>query len=205
MLAVILGAPVPAMALVVYDENISGDLTNLDMPIQFTLRTGSNEIIGAVQSPFDVFDPFAFTVLRGQQLDALILLLLLRPVAITLFAGPIPLVPNDIGGVVAQPSDVGRDLLPLMGLPPLSTGVYSVRIFAGFELEHPYRIDLRVSSVPEPTTLILVSIGLAGFLVARGWKRRHHSKPGPRNHPTRPLDWLPAAEQDGVNPASHRW
>jgi hypothetical protein len=43
------------------------------MPIQFALGIGSNEILGAVQSPVDIFDPFSFVVVSAQQLNALIL------------------------------------------------------------------------------------------------------------------------------------
>ncbi len=167
-LVMVLWAPLSGLALTIYDESINGDLSNLDMPMQFTLRTGSNEILGSVSDPFDTFDPFGFVVPSGEQLDQIIFLELERTVAFTLFTGPTPLLPNDIGSAVVQPGDVGKDLLPVMALSPLSSGTYSARIFAADEPEHPYHFDLRV--VPEPSAILLLGFGLLCIAALRNPK-----------------------------------
>lgn len=180
MLVMMAGTALPGQSTTIWDEARNGDLTHLDSPIQFALGLGSNVIVGSVQNPFDIFDPFGFVVASGQQLLSLTLLDLDAPAAITLFGGPVPLVPFDIGGVAADPADVGQNLLPLMRLPPLSAGTYSARVFAAFDNPH-YSLDLNVSPVPEPTTLLLVGTTAAGFGLARWRQRRREQQVGIRD------------------------
>lgn len=185
MLVGILSVAKAAQAVVIYDESVSGDLffgINGKLT-QLTLNVGSNEVVGLVgPSPFDVFDPFSFIILPGQNLDALILVALVTPTAITLFAGPSAEVPNDIGGVLAQPSDVGQDLLPLMTIPsPLAEGTYSARLFAGFDFAQPYHLDFRVSVVPEPGTFFLAVIGFGSLLCLTRLKRPKEHDPRTEN------------------------
>jgi hypothetical protein len=134
-----------ALSAVIYDESTDGDLSWIgELPTVLTLDVGSNELIGMVQSPFDVWDPFAFIIPNGYRLVELILLDLSFPAAFSLFDG-LDAQHNFIGGVVAQPVNIGSDLLSLMnieGVPPLLAGSYSARFFAAGETPRWYHLDI---------------------------------------------------------------
>ena len=64
-LVMVLWAALPGLALTIYDESINGDLSNLDMPIQFTLRTAATKSLAQSATPLILLTPLVLLSHRG--------------------------------------------------------------------------------------------------------------------------------------------
>jgi hypothetical protein len=159
----------PVAAATVWDESVKGDLSNDPLaPTSVTVAPGLNDVIGSAGAGSPSFDPitgqpnfdtdfFTFTVPKGYELKSLV------PVSIVftdprdmdsfigLGSGPqitasttFPFATGAaglLGWMHVDPSDVGNDILPVMGVAgqgasgfsgPLPPGEYSVWIQTTF-------------------------------------------------------------------------
>jgi MYXO-CTERM domain-containing protein len=185
-----------AQAVVVWDESVSGDLSNSGLaPTALALGPGSNVVRGltgrAVAGGTVDRDYFSITVPSGSFLNSMTVL------PGTVGQGPtlVSFVGLQAGAQVTVPTsattaaglmgywlygapDVGKDLLPLMAVPsngsagfgvPLPAGVYSFWVQDTGVGDAVYGFDLGVSAVPAPPASLLMALGLAGLA---GWRRR---------------------------------
>ena len=161
-------------ASVIYDESVSGDLSNSGMaPTMLTVSLGSSELFGTTGKTNNVIDRdyFRFTVPPGMTLSALTVLpgtQTLGPLGdsfIGMEAGPQVTVgtsPKDatalLGWCHYDLGDVGTDILPGMGsaglgstgfTPPLTAGTYSFWVQEASAGRVNYGFDFTVST-PNP-------------------------------------------------------
>lgn len=184
---------IPASAAVVYNEAISGDLSNSGLtPTMVALATGSNEISGATGRPGAAVDTdyFTVTIPSGFLLTSIVVL------PGTSIAGPVSFIGVQAGSQVTLPANtttaagllgwthysaagIGTDILDDLGIPangstgfspPLTAGAYSFWIQEFGAGTFPYAFDLTVTPVPEPGTWASVLAGLA--VVASALRRR---------------------------------
>jgi PEP-CTERM motif len=179
-------AAAPASADVVYNESVSGDLSNNGLaptPIAFVngdnIVTGTtgHDVTGAIDR-----DYFTFTIGADQNLTAINILLGTQTIGasfIGLQAGSqvtLPVFPANATGLLGWAhytgAEVGTDILDNMSVStngasgfstPLGPGTYSVwlqEISPGGAV--PYSFDFVVSQVPEPSSWAML---LAGFAV----------------------------------------
>jgi len=161
---------------VIYDESVSGDLSNSGAtPTLLTVSLGSNEVLGttgkdAVTGIIDR-DYFTFTVPDGLELAAITLLPGTETLGklgesfIGLEAGPDVTVATSattaaglLGWYHYSTSDIGKDILPFMGsaglgstgfTPPLSAGTYSFWVQEASVGTVNYGLDFIIAT-PEP-------------------------------------------------------
>lgn len=157
ILIVSLFATVESRADVIWDEATEGDLLS-SFPGSGTLimlSGGSNQLIGTVgQAAGDPRDIFTFSLSSSQTLESIQLVSFSHTFSSTgfnLYAGPIATPSAQIGFSSLASSTVGTNILPT---PPLSGGVFTVNLRESGGLES-YQLDLQVSSVPEPSSLVL--------------------------------------------------
>lgn len=191
-------AAAPASAAVVYDETVSGDLSNSGLsptPIAFALGTNAvtgttgHDSTGAIDR-----DYFTFMVGAGQALTAINVLQGTQTIGLSFFGiqsgGQVTLATNSataaglLGWTHYDASDVGTNILDDIGVAgngspgfigPLGTGTYSVwlqEISPGGAV--PYGFDFVVVSVPEPSTwaMLLAGFGILGLAFRTGRTRR---------------------------------
>ena len=185
-----------AMAAVVYDEAVAGDLANSGLsPTFISLAAGSNQVWGTSGNPGSGADRdyFTFTLPAGLELVSLTVL------PGTTFLGPSLLsfiavqagnqvTVNPTGGSATGllgwthygPADINNNILPNMGVPaagssgfapPLAAGSYAFWIQETGAGTSNYRFDFRVAVVPEPSSTAFLLAGLAGLGLLR-WGRR---------------------------------
>jgi hypothetical protein len=175
-----------------YDEAVSGDLPSefAPSPIVFHFDVGTNSVRGRIiEGPFGSdFDSFAFSIPTAAQLTeisydfattALGTTLTLAQQSIGLFEGnasPSALLASEPGVSLLGASPVSLFYAVL----PLNAGLYQFVDGAHGFLEGEswlaaYQLSFNVGSVPapvtgvpEPGTLALFGLGLAGFVLARG-------------------------------------
>jgi len=163
-----------------WDESLNGDLSNDGLaPTLLTLSPGSNQILGHTGDGGQGVDRdyFTFTLAQGQQLSSIVLLnntLISDQFSfIGIQAGPqVTILPNGanaeqlLGWTHYSNGDRGFDLLPSMGLSPLSPGTYSawVQDTGG---PATYGFDFNVSSVPLPPAFLLMASSLLGMGIFR--------------------------------------
>lgn len=196
IIALFVGLASSAFAATVYDEAVSGDLSNTGLsPTGVALSLGSNEVFGATGSAVVggvlVFDRdyFTVTVPAGFQLASLVQL----PGTLTSglsFLGveagsqvTVSPTPADATGLLGwvhySAATSGADLLPIMGVPdfgstgfvpPLGPGDYSFWIQELAVGRFPYGFDLEITRVPAPPTAIMAVAGFA--MIAFALRRR---------------------------------
>ena len=192
--AAVVIAAAPASAAVVYDETVSGDLSNSGLsptPIAFAL--GSNTVTGTTghdsTGAIDR-DYFTFTIGAGQALTAINVLQGTQTIGLSFFGiqsgSQVTLATNSataaglLGWTHYDASDVGTNILDDIGIAgngspgftgPLGAGTYSVwlqEISPGGAV--PYGFDFVVVSVPEPSPWAML---LAGFgILGLAWRTR---------------------------------
>ena len=185
VLAVTFAVFTQAQAAVLWDESVSGDLTNNQAaPNTFTLSVGTNAIIGSLRtsSAADNQDWVALTVPVGLQLSAVVLAAYTSTDAQgftgvqsgTNFVGSVNSPASYLGYAHfgTGPQNVGLDILPMMGdtnlaagaqgfLPPLPSGTYTFLIQQTGTSQTGYQFDYVVTPIPEPSALLLVGLGVA--------------------------------------------
>ncbi len=184
-----------AHASVIYDESISGDLSNSGLtPTVLTVSIGSNQIFGTTGAAAEPDrDYFTFTVPTGLLLSAITILpgtQSIGPSGDSFFGvqvGPqvtVPVLPPDATGLLGwihyDAGDVGTNILPEMGLsdfgatgftPPLSSGTYSFWLQEGNVGTVPYGLDFTIVASPEPGSWSMLVLALALFGIQAGRKR----------------------------------
>jgi hypothetical protein len=204
MIAATLAAGSPALAVVAYDEAVSGDLSGTrTSPTPISLVLGENKISGSVGAPGGVVDRdyFTFTLSAGQQLTAIQVLTgttSVGPRSLSFFGlqsgGQVTVDPaaasaTDLLGYAHYgPGLIGTDILDDISIgagshgftPPLGAGTYSVWLQEVNDGTANYRFNFLVAPVPEPSSwaMMLVGFGLIGATVRR---RRSQIVSGPNS------------------------
>ena len=177
-----------ARAGVLYDESVSGDLSNFqNAPTPLTLVNGTNSVLGNVGDT-DSQDWIAITVPSGFDLTSIVDSVY-TSADDTAFTGIA--VGSSFTGSVFDPTaylgythfgpsmvNVGTNLLPSMGdnvgnapgsagfTPPLPAGTYTILIQQlGSNLQ--YQMDYTIAPAPEPASLALVAAGALALLKRR--------------------------------------
>ncbi len=181
----------PASAGIVYDEAVSGDLSNDGLnPTSISLEVGSNQIFGVygLENVSDI-DPdyFTVTIPAGHQLVALVELAgtqvgsavaffaIQAGSQVTLFPSP-PDATGLLGWTHFGPTAVDVDILPAIGqgelgatgfVPPLPAGDYALWVQDTGPGNSSYGFDLVVAAVPEPGVAALLLAICASLARAR--------------------------------------
>lgn len=191
----------PTQATVVYDESISGDLSNSGAtPHPVLFAPGDNEVFGSTGRGTDGTvdrDYFAFTLLSDHWLTGLQVLpgtTSIGPATVS-FLGiqggsqvtVDPLMPSAgdlLGWRHYGPGDIGGDILLQVGAgagaqgfnAPLGPGTYSVWIQETGTGTANYAFNFLVASVPEPATWAMMIVGFGAIGVSL--RRRRKLAPG---------------------------
>jgi len=187
-----------AMAVVVYDESVSGDLSNASSSPTFVATTvGSNEFVGSLNTTGTISDFWTIVIGPTEQLDQVILSRYDSPAIQNSFFGvEAGTQISDtgsgtglLGGVIfgnnnGQGSGIGDDLLDDLAVDaamspgpgfttPLGPGTYT---FWVQEVTDPaaihYTFDFQISAVPEPSGFVLAIFFIASTLRLRDRRRR---------------------------------
>ncbi len=178
--------PWNASATVIYDESVDGPLSNIpSSPTLLNLGVGSNDLIGSIGPELSDTDYFTFTLGGTQTLDSIIVASYDDPAApnvsrFEIFNGAIAGSPG-AGFITSGFGDpslsgvnstilVGGDLL--LGNGPLGpNATFTIRLQeSDGTVNYALTLNTRDSQIPEPTTVALMGLGLAGVGFAR--KRR---------------------------------
>lgn len=191
LLGLALAAGSAAQAATVYDEGVSGDLSNVGAtPNPLAFAPGDNRIFGSTgRGTNDVVDRdyFTFTVLPGFVLSAIEVL----PGTTSIGGRSLSFIGMEAGNQMTvlptsmsaagllgwrhySPADINTDILDDMAIPvagssgfttPLGSGAYSIWIQETAVGSANYGFNFRLSAVPEPETWAMLILGF-GFLGA---------------------------------------
>ena len=153
LLTSILGIVPAVNAAVVYNETVSGDAGVDPSFVNLGVFTpGSHQIIGGNPN-FDT-DDYSFTIPLGLQLDSIL-------IENYSAAGSAAIQDPFLGFAILSSASVGQDFLDLANIPqPVGPGTYLFRATTGSGGPTTYQFDFQVTSVPEPSTIALVGLGL---------------------------------------------
>jgi hypothetical protein len=172
-----------ASAVTIYDESIHGDLPKKPVPFDpdifpdFLLPEGESKVKGelvAPATPEDTEDWFQFVVPPGTKLPDIEIVIpepdFGPPISVELYFFDIP-TPDDyvwIGAVYGGDPPVKALETPSVAGPPLGDlppGRYGIRMKT---LEDPaYEITFHLVAVPEPTTGLLLILGIGAISLRR--------------------------------------
>jgi hypothetical protein len=185
IVALTFGLYTSALGGVIYNEAVSGDLSNSGLsPTNLgSLTVGSNEVLGTTGSSGGVVDRdyFTVTVPTGFAMSSIIVL-----PGTESGGGGISFIGIETGDQVTvstnsfsaagllgwwhySPADINNDILPFMATPsdgssgfspPLGAGDYSFWVQELSPGAFPYGFNLELSSVPEPTSFVTMLCGL---------------------------------------------
>jgi len=189
--------PASVHAGVIYDESLSGDLSNgSSVPTDLTASIGDNEVYGTTGHPAgaDVdADFFRFTVPAGSELSAVIELAgtetagpglksFFGVVAGSDFGATIPSTPGALLGYhLYGTGEIGTDILPSIGTGPgatgftgpLGAGTYAFWIQEGTPGSSvSYGFNFKISAVPDAGGGFWMSFATFGLVIATGVKKR---------------------------------
>lgn len=186
LMAFVFCSSAAAQASVIYDESVSGDLSNSGTaPTVLTVGLGSNQVFGTTGKTNNTIDRdyFTFTVPAGEVLSAITVLPGTQTLGtlgesfIGMEAGPqvtIGTSPTNASGLLGWLhygiADIGVDILPLMGsagdgatgfTAPLPSGMYSFWVQEASAGTVHYGFDFTIAT-PEPgsQSTLLVGLGL---------------------------------------------
>jgi hypothetical protein len=188
------GFAASAGAVTVYDESVSGDLSNSGLSATaIATALGSNEILGTTGKSAGVIDRdyFTITLLPGTVLSGITLLPGSAVSGTFSFIGvqagtqvTVPSSPSSAAGLLGwthySEDEIGTDILPTMGVPangstgftpPLTAGSYAFWVQDTGNGPVHYGFDFAVTAVPEPGMAGLMLAGLAAVGVAVGRRR----------------------------------
>jgi hypothetical protein len=184
----------------IYDESVSGDLSNSGLtPTLLTVSVGSNDVIGTTgKSAAGVIDRdyFTFTVPQGMDLTAVTVLPGTQTLGalgesfIGIESGPqvtVLTTATDATGLLGWfhygSGDIGMDILPFMGTSgdgstgfnaPLAAGTYSLWVQEASVGTVNYGLDFTVGVTPEPASWTMLLTGMA-LLVGKTARRAARS------------------------------
>lgn len=172
-----------AHASVIYDESVSGDLSNSGTaPTLLTVSLGSNQLFGTTGKTNNTIDRgyFTFIVPEGMVLSALTVLPGTQTLGklgesfIGMEAGPevtVSTSATNAAGLLGWDhygiGDIGTNILPLMGsaglgsagfTPPLAAGSYSFWVQEASAGTVNYGFDFTIST-PEPSSWAMLLLG----------------------------------------------
>ena len=159
-----------AHALLVYDELVSGDLPDLNMPIPvFVASVGGNEVYGEFGLYPDTANSFVIDLRGGFRLDSIMLTRF--PVPTNGYAlGFNILYADSVHHLSLEPVHLGMDILPLLnlttgpGIPlPLENDLIGIALLQTLSRD-AYCFDFVVSQVPMPPALWLFLSGILGLI-----------------------------------------
>jgi len=175
----VLCAASPAMAVVIHDESVDGDLPqgNLAAYPVFSVTPGSNVILAEAGVYPDKWDAF-YLDLTGYRLDSVVLIVFPNPANGWNLGFSVVYNQSAMGTSVDSASLLNSDLLPLLtptygpGFSfPIANDLYRFEIGAGMYTAS-YGLDFRVSEVPLPSSLFLFLTALPWLLSRRKWPSR---------------------------------
>jgi hypothetical protein len=160
-----------AHAALLWDESIDGDFSNVAAtPTSLSvLLAGDYEVLGSVHAQSDPYDAFSFDIPSGGILSAFFV----REIVSTFNDSPVSLRRGATGtdtvvefGLFPFLSAPGLDLLQIGSQPgPQPPGTYTFtagppNVPPGEDTPTAYRLEIQVTSVPEPSSLILTVLSL---------------------------------------------
>lgn len=199
----VVAASAPAQATVVYDESLSGDLSNSGAaPSPVVFAAGDNQVFGTTGRGTDGVvdrDYLTFTLLPDHWLTGLEVLQGTTSIgaATVSFLGiqsgsqvtvdpTMPSAGDLLGWRHYGPGDIGSDILSQVGAgagaqgftPPLGPGTYSVWIQETGTGSASYAFNFLVASVPEPASWAMMIVGFGA--IGASLRGRRKLSPGRR-------------------------
>ncbi len=169
LFSLLIGINSQAQAVTLYDEGMSGDLPiPPGQPLGMLASPAISSVIGGLPGGGDI-DEFIFMIGPGSQLSSIILVDWSTTFTSTNFSMLLDGVVKSPG----NPSNIGVDILTTFWSSPLGPGIHTFRLLTGTFVISNYQLDFvttsTISTVPEPSTKLLMGSGLLGLV---GWQYR---------------------------------